>query len=220
VLYSLPFRDCSGAGSWLASSALEYRNWVDQITLALGMRRAIFIVEPDSLAQLACLSQDQQLERLALINYAVDSLSSTGTAFVYIDAGHARWIDSKTMTTRLKLAGIEKARGFSLNVSNFDTTDNEIAYGAKLSSALGGKPYVIDVSRNGLGRFSGPMAWCNPPGRAVGQAPTVSTGQPGVDALLWIKTPGISDGNCGRGEPDSGTFWAGYAEGLAQRAGW
>ena len=30
-------------------------------------------------------------------------------------------------------------------------------------------------------------------------------------ALLWIKTPGESDGDCGRGDPSAGTWWPGYA---------
>ncbi|HMO12220.1 MAG TPA: glycoside hydrolase family 6 protein, partial [Actinotalea sp.] len=40
--------------------------------------------------------------------------------------------------------------------------------------------------------------WCNPPGRGVGLAPTTRTGHPLVDAYLWIKVPGESDGQCTR----------------------
>ena len=42
----------------------------------------------------------------------------------------------------------------------------------------------------------GAGAWCNPPGAGAGLRPTASTGVPLVDAYLWIKTPGESDGAC------------------------
>ena len=41
--------------------------------------------------------------------------------------------------------------------------------------------------------------WCNPPGRGVGLRPTADTGNPMLDAYLWIKIPGESDGECTRG---------------------
>jgi endoglucanase len=120
------------------------------------------------------------------------------------------------MAQRLRQAGIGRARGFSLNVSNFNATADETAYGHTVAAAVGGKPFVIDTSRNGLGRAPD-SAWCNPPGRALGQPPTSQTGDPLVDAYLWIKAPGESDGSC-NGAPAAGVWWPEYALGLAQRA--
>lgn len=66
--------------------------------------------------------------------------------------------------------------------------------------------FVIDTSRNGLGPWRYPDGvysahedWCNPPGRGAGQQPTTTTGVALVDAYLWIKVPGESDGKCFRG---------------------
>jgi len=64
--------------------------------------------------------------------------------------------------------------------------------------------YVIDTSRNGQGpwappAYPDPQDWCNPPDRGLGLAPTLATGQPLLDAYLWVKTPGESDGECTRG---------------------
>jgi endoglucanase len=73
---------------------------------------------------------------------------------------------------------------------------------------------VIDTSRNGNGPGDD---WCNPGGRAAGQRPTTDTGDPLVDAFLWIKRAGESDGPC-NGGPAAGTFWPQYAVGL-MRAG-
>ena len=68
------------------------------------------------------------------------------------------------------------------------------------------KHAVIDTSRNGrgsweppVGKYSDAEVWCNPPGRGLGRRPTLETGAPYVDAFLWIKIPGESDGQCHRG---------------------
>ncbi len=120
------------------------------------------------------------------------------------------------MATRLRAAGVDRARGFALNVSNFDETADERAYGDAVSVAVGGTAhFVIDTSRNGLGPAPG-NAWCNPPGRALGTGPTADTGDPRADAFLWIKIPGESDGTC-NGGPTAGQWWLDYAIGLAVR---
>ncbi len=36
----------------------------------------------------------------------------------------------------------------------------------------------------------------DPPGRALGETPTTKTADPLVDAYLWVKRPGESDGEC------------------------
>ncbi|WP_308208151.1 glycoside hydrolase family 6 protein [Actinomadura madurae] len=66
--------------------------------------------------------------------------------------------------------------------------------------------FVLDTSRNGQGpwtppadEYTDPQVWCNPPGRGLGARPSTRTGDPLVDAFLWIKRPGESDGQCTRG---------------------
>lgn len=70
------------------------------------------------------------------------------------------------------------------------------------------KGFVVDTSRNGQGPWSledppeGDIQdWCNPPDRGLGRKPTTATGNALIDAYLWIKTPGESDGECNRWEP-------------------
>lgn len=65
---------------------------------------------------------------------------------------------------------------------------------------------MIDTSRNGQGPWdasgyglSDPQEWCNPLLRGLGRLPTADTGNALIDAYLWIKTPGESDGECNRG---------------------
>jgi endoglucanase len=152
----------------------------------------------------------------------VDTLRANPQTYVYVDAGHSAWVPAQTMVDRLRAAGVTRAHGFSLNVSNFQPDSNLISYGEQISAGLGGTHFVIDSSRNGLGvtfdsHSGGCPWWLNPPGRALGKRPTTETGHPLVDAYLWVKYPGGSDGNCGP-YPPAGTWMPEYALGLAQRA--
>ncbi len=116
------------------------------------------------------------------------------------------------MADMLNRAGIAQANGFALNVSNFDWTTNNVNYGTEISRLVGGKHFVIDTSRNGNGPGD---RWCNPEGRALG-TPSRGFASGLVDAYLWIKPPGDSDGACfGYGNG----FLPAYACGLAERAG-
>ena len=160
-----------------------------------------------------CLNAADQTQRIAVLADAVTVLSSATTA-VYIDAGHSTWKTSTVMAQRLNSVNVSKARGFSLNVSNFLPTEGETTYGADIATQLGGSHFVIDTSRNGLGTNG---QWCNPLGRALGAQATGTTTNPTVAAYLWVKSSGKSDGTC-NGGPAAGTFWPDYALGLAQRA--
>ena len=218
VAYNIPLRDC---GSHSASGELvdadSYRNWVGEFVEGLGDERAIIIVEPDAIAQWNCLSASEQVERAELLRFAVERLAKQGS-WVYLDAGHAGWLDPRDAADRLAASGVEKATGFALNVSAFNNTSREIAYGTEISANLGSKtPFVVDSSRNG-GSVE-PGDWCNPDGAALGQPPTLDTGSELVDALLWVKTPGNSDGPC-NGGPRAGEWFMDYALTLARRADW
>ncbi|MEO3759693.1 glycoside hydrolase family 6 protein [Mycobacterium sp. B14F4] len=218
TLYGIPHRDCGSFAAGGFASGADYRGWIDGIAADVGASRAAIIVEPDALAMADCLSGDQRQERFDLIRYAVDTLTRNPAAAVYVDAGHLRWHSAEEMAARLNQAGVERARGFSLNVANFFTTEEEIGYGEAISGLTNGKHYVIDTSRNGAGAADGELYWCNPDGRALGVAPTTQTAGPHTDAYLWIKRPGESDGTCGRGDPPVGSFVNHYAIELASNA--
>jgi endoglucanase len=226
VLYAIPHRDCGGASSGGAATAEQYRAWVHAVTSGIGRRRAVVIVEPDATAHIAsdCLPTAAATEREALLAYAIADLKRRTRATVYLDAGNAGWNPAPQMEPVLQRAGIGRADGFAVNVGNFYTTAQSRRYGHALSRRLRGKHFVIDTSRNGNGPYTGPLTpqWCNPPGRALGAAPTTRTGDRSVDALLWIKYPGASDGSCRPGEPPAGAWWPEYALGLvgATRGAW
>lgn len=218
IAYNIPNRDCGSYSAGGSSSKAAYQDWINGLASGIGNRRAAVILEPDALAQITCLPADGQQQRYDMLKYAVSKLKSLGNTVVYLDAAHAGWISASDMTQRLKNGGVTIADGFSINVANFDTDAVSIAYGQQISSQLGGKHFVIDTSRNG----NGPAldnSWCNPAGRALGNKPTLQTGNALVDAYLWLKYPGESDGSC-NGGPTAGQWYADYALGLAQRASW
>ena len=84
--------------------------------------------------------------------------------------------------------------------------------GQRISALVGGKHFIIDTSRNGVG---GNGEWCTTRGRALGALPTTRTGNVLVDAFLWVKQPGESDGTC-NGGPKAGRWWPEYALELAR----
>jgi endoglucanase len=220
VLYNIPHRDCGQYSQGGAADGDTYRAFVDGVAKGIGDRAATVILEPDAVLHLVdgCTPPELHEERYALLSEAVDRLGSLKNTKVYLDAGNAGWGNPDQIPDPLKRAGVDRADGFSVNVSNFYSTDDSIAYGKRLSAKIGDKPFVIDTSRNGNGPYTEgdeSERWCNPPGRALGEPPTTKTADPLVDAYLWIKRPGESDGEC-KGGPKAGQWWPTYALKLAQ----
>jgi endoglucanase len=213
VLYNIPQRDCGSMSAGGAASDEEYADFVDQIAVGLEGRLAIVVAEPDGLALTTCLSDEEWDERAALLSDAVDTLEAAGGA-VYLDAGHSGWISAEDMATRLQESGVDNAHGFALNVAHTEYSDEEAVYAEELRDLLGRKArYVIDTGRNGVGPAED-HEWCNPLGRKNGDRPSLDGGAGGLDAKLWIKLPGSSDGWC-NGGPAPGTWWPEYARDLA-----
>ncbi|MFD0531162.1 glycoside hydrolase family 6 protein [Kitasatospora arboriphila] len=241
----------------------------------MGDRRTVVVLEPDGLALSPAYcggTAQQQADRLAEINGAVDRLAEQPHAAVYLDASHSAWQSTGTMAKLLVDGGVERAQGFFLNVSNYQRDADLVRYGtqvAKCSWYLSHTPgavaddcanqywpqadadawytahvpadaklphFVVDSSRNGQGpwtptaTYPDPQTWCNPPGRGLGTRPTADTGTPLLDAFLWVKVPGESDGSCTRGttggtdpeygaaDPAAGAWWPAQAHTLAANA--
>lgn len=214
VAYNIPSRDLGSYSAGGAGSSENYRAWIRSIAAGIGAREAVVIVEPDALAQIDQLNAASQTRRYADLSDAVTVLATQTKAVIYLDAGHSAWIGADEMAKRLEKANVAQARGFSLNISNFQTTANNQAYGDKISAKIK-KSYVIDTSRNGQGPKG--SEWCNPAGRGLGAKPAI-VNRGNLDAYLWIKTPGESDGDCGIGQPAAGQWFNDYALELIKNA--
>ncbi|MBC9730408.1 glycoside hydrolase family 6 protein [Streptomyces sp. TRM68367] len=220
VVYNIPHRDCGQYSQGGAADGNAYRAFVGNVAKGIGDRPATVILEPDAVLHLVdnCTPEQYHEERYDLLKGAIAKFTSLENTKVYLDAGNAGWGEPDAIFEPLKRAGIDQADGFSVNVSNFYSTEDSIAYGKQLSAKVGGKHFVIDTSRNGNGPYTEGdpnERWCNPPGRALGETPTTKTADPLVDAYLWVKRPGESDGEC-KGGPKAGQWWADYALKLAR----
>jgi len=215
VIYAIPDRDCGGysAGGYGDDEYVAFNRTVAD---SLRGHPAIVLMEPDSIAMLGTARCGSIVDRrLALISTVVQYYAEAGIA-VYLDGGNSKWVQPAVMADRLTKAGVQYARGFFTNVSNFRRVSEEQPYAEKIVALLGGsKHYVIDISRNGAG-WKG--TWCNPTGAALGQNPSVSTAGGNLDALLWVKTPGVSDGTC-NGGPAAGKWYQSYALDLVRNRG-
>jgi len=284
VAYNIPFRDCSQYSAGGATSVAAYEAWIDGFAAGIGNNQAVVILEPDGLGIIPFYKQFRGLpsqaagyewcqptdadpataadDRFAMLNYAVDALKANANVSVYLDATHSNWLGSGDAAHRLFQAGVDRADGFFLNVSNFQPQERLEKYGAWVAKCIwfasptsgswgnghydwcgsqyypanvndfstwtltdawyannvesqtwvpypgdaGLKHFVIDTSRNGQGPWippavhpaGDPQDWCNPPDRGVGYRPTANTGVALIDAYLWIKIPGASDGLCYR----------------------
>lgn len=217
IAYNIPYRDCGQYSQGGISGAEAYKRWIRNLAAGIGEDAAVVILEPDALGHFQeCLSEEQKAERMDLLNDAVRVLRQNPKTAVYLDAGHARWVPAEEMAERLKMAGVQHANGFSLNTSNYVTTEENMEYGKKVSELVSGKHFVIDTSRNGAGPYEEATnpeeSWCNPPGRKIGQYPTTQTGEPLCDGFLWLKRPGESDGECTNSAPahqgpKAGVWW-------------
>ncbi|MCL8012508.1 glycoside hydrolase family 6 protein [Streptomyces sp. AS02] len=218
VPYAIPDRDCGGHSQGGAPDLDAYDAWIDRFAAGLGSGDVIVILEPDSVAQTECLSDAERADRFASLARAGRVLKEANPeARVYYDAGHSGWNAPGKQAGWLRQAGAASTAssdGVFSNVSNFHATADEIAYDRQVLDALGGPASlgaVIDTSRNGAGAPDD-GEWCDPAGRKLGRAPTLATGEARIDAYLWVKLPGESDG-C-KGKP--GTFTASYAYDLAR----
>jgi len=281
VAYNIPFRDCAQFSAGGATTVQEYKDWIDGFAAGIGDHRAVVILEPDGLGIIPWYKQFRGLpseggyewcqpaeadpataadDRFEMLNYAVDALKAHPNVSVYLDGTHSSWLGSGDAAHRLAQAGVERADGFFLNVSNYRLTEHLQKYGTWIAKCIwfatdpgswgnghfdwcasqyypanpndfstwvltdqwyadnvesqtwvpypgeaGLKHFVIDTSRNGQGpwtpvaSYPDPQDWCNPPERGLGLRPTADTGSTLIDAYLWVKIPGESDGECTRG---------------------
>ncbi|HEY8471983.1 MAG TPA: glycoside hydrolase family 6 protein [Natronosporangium sp.] len=201
VVYNVPNRDCGGASSGGAPNHGAYRAWIDQVAAGIAGRPAYVVLEPDVLPIMSsCMSPSEQAEVQASMAYAGQALKGgSAQTRVYFDIGHSAWLTPGEAANRLLGAQVtSSADGIATNVSNYRTTEDEIAFAQAVLNAVGdpGLGAVIDTSRNGNGPLFPPQPddWCDPPGRAVGTRPTTQTGADRIDAFLWVKLPGEADG--------------------------
>jgi len=175
VAYNLPYRDCSQYSAGGAADAAAYKAWIDGFAAGIGHETAIVLVEPDGLGIIPWYKQFRGLaseagsyewcqpadanpataadDRFALMNYAVDALKALPHTTVYLDGTHSGWLGSGDAAHRLAQAGVARADGFFLNVSNYQPTDHLQKYGTWISKCIW---FGLDSADWSRGHFD----WC------------------------------------------------------------
>jgi endoglucanase len=208
---------------YLAGGAAEdarQRAWYDDFARAVGNARVVIGFEPDSLGTLDCLAASRRGARLRTLRYGVEVLSRLPNATVYLEAGASDWEPAARTAKQLRLIGVNKVRGFMLNVTHHDWTRANIRHGLSISRRVGGKPFVVSTSYNGRGPvhyrrwinrgrhiWRTINVWCHPGMRGLGPPPTTATDHAKVDAYLYMNRPGYSAGACNGGPTPVGTWW-------------
>ena len=225
VAYNIPHRDCGQYSAGGAASPAAYRQWIASLARAIGRRQVVVVLEPDAIAHAVtnCVAPERVAERYRLLRFAVGALKANPRAAVYLDAGNPGFVNPVgLLAAPLRASGLAEADGFAINVGNFYETSRDVQYGTRLSNLVRRAHFVVDTGRNGNGPAPQPTdgspKWCNPPGRALGRRPTTGTHKARVDAYLWVKPPGESDGACRLGEPPAGQWWTTYALELVKRS--
>jgi cellulose 1,4-beta-cellobiosidase len=212
-----------------------------------------------NMANEKCAVVDQVYKRANA--YAIAKLSLPNV-FLYMDAAHTGWLgwpkNLKKIVPIYKevldmAGGPDRIRGFAVNVSNYDPVmaedrrradpsyppPDELGYVEDLAhhldaAGIKNKGFLVDTSRNGRANIrTTPGNWCNIKGAGLGERPRVAP-KPLVDAYVWIKTPGQSDGtandkaarfdpNCASddatpGAPEAGEWFESYLLDLVKNA--
>jgi endoglucanase len=143
----------------LAVTPPDYPTWTIPFAQAISVIDSAVILEPNVLPERGVSDCSKAIAD------SIPTLKAAGRTRVYLDAGHAAWRPAAQMADILNNSGIANADGFSINIGNFRSTAECIAYGEAISPWVGNKPYVIDTGRNGRGPINDTDI-CNPPGRA------------------------------------------------------
>lgn len=150
--YNLPFRDCSQYSAGGATDVAGYKAWIDALAAGIQDRSAMVILEPDGLGIIPwyrgldgalewCQPAEADAasaaaERFEMLNYAVDRLKALPDTKVYLDGTHSAWLGTGEISSRLVKAGVQKADGFFLNVSNYEPTERQLKFGSWVSQCI------------------------------------------------------------------------------------
>lgn len=194
--------------------------------------------------------------------YAVKALALPNVT-MYLDGGHGGWLGwpanlpgAVTLYSGLykRTGSLKQLRGFAINVSNYNgwslptcpsyTSPNPNcdekkyidAFQPLLQAAGWDAYFIMDSGRNGV-QPTAQIAqgnWCNVIGTGFGIRPSTNTGHSHLDAFVWIKPGGESDGtsdtsavrydfHCGATEalkpaPEAGSWFQAYFEQLLKNA--
>lgn len=205
AVYGLPNKDCVAGYSTSGgnANANDYANFLNRLTGLMGDRKVLYVLEPDALGLLANGGCAATSGYKANMITAVQKLSVNANADIYLDVGYWTLAYQSSLTIVItiikELVAAGRIKGIALNTSNYRSTAEMAQLCQAFQNAMGSTAYrcIVDTSRN----FNNPISteWCNVGTAGVGTLPTTSTGYSNVEAFIWAKPVGESDGTCNDG---------------------
>ena len=146
----------SGAGQW---NVPDSEHWYKELAAGIGAARALVILQID--LPFAARTRNQQPE--AIDSYGTKVLSANPHTTVYIDAGAYLWLSPAQQGALLISNGIRRARGFSVNDTQYGSMSQELEYGAQIVSYLDshgvtGKHFLVNTAQNGQPYLAGQVS--------------------------------------------------------------
>ena len=214
---------------------------VNEMAGAVGSKRAVILMEIDSIGTSSCLKTKSLKLWLHDLSWEANVFSHLPHAVVYEEAGYSDAQGPLWTAKRLWQAGVRQVEGFYTNGTHFAWSSNEIKWAEQVSNDLFRMSrgsyrahFVVNTAQNGQGPKLNPHPvqqgienLCNPPGRGLGRMPTgnVNPTSDGLtfanlDGFLWTGVPGRShNSNCPGGPwQPAGVFDPRFALELAQNA--
>ncbi|KAG8944452.1 hypothetical protein FRC00_010567, partial [Tulasnella sp. 408] len=157
---------------------------------------------------------------LECTKYAIEKLKQCNI-WLYLDAGHGGWLGwaanqdpaAQLFASIYTAVPNNRVRGLATNVANYNPlqltvsdpvtqgnpTPDELSYvralGPKLTANGFPAHFIVDQGRSGKEKLRDAWGnWCNIEGAGFGLRPTSSTPDALIDAIVWIKPGGESDG--------------------------
>lgn len=172
------------------------------------------------------------IQKLAMPHTAIYLDAAHSGWLGYTRAEHRQPLINKFKEVALKAGGLDLIRGLAINVSNYTPLDvheglplpsgakfepyfanndmikTEHSYATEMSQLMkeAGFPYaqiIIDTGRNGESQSRSILGhWCNIARARIGEKPRAQP-RPEVDAYVWVKPPGESDGSSEPAPPNT-----------------
>ena len=123
VLYNMPNRDIGQYSKGGAKTGANYFLFLQEFCRGINGHSPIIIFEPDAIPHTTMMDKEQAEYRFNIMKEGLTILTEESDAYVYVDVGHSNWLDPSQAHELLSKVWVKGCRGFSVNVSNYRSTE-------------------------------------------------------------------------------------------------